>query len=114
MSATYGKFMTYIWGMVQHFNYDKYWKMREYICSSKGGLKRYLYLYRLKKMDSYNNASLGTHLNFNCAAFETRPILPHGIKGIIVSNDAIIGENCTIYHQVTIGGGRRRLSNDWK
>ncbi len=27
------------------------------------------------------------------------------MNGIIVSNDAIIGKQCQLYHQVTIGGG---------
>ena len=55
-------------------------------------------------MDAFNNASLGTHPG-NCAKFATRPYLPHGLNGIIVSNEASIGKECTIYHQVTIGGG---------
>lgn len=28
---------------------------------------------------------------------------PHGFYGIFISQDAKIGENCIIYHQVTIG-----------
>ena len=28
---------------------------------------------------------------------------PHGISGIFISNNAVIGENCVIFHQVTIG-----------
>lgn len=30
-------------------------------------------------------------------------VFPHGITGIFVSHGAIIGENCTIFQQVTIG-----------
>lgn len=56
-------------------------------------------------MDSYHNASLGTHISYNCARFGSRPILPHGLNGIIISNDAQIGKNCTLYHQVSIAGG---------
>lgn len=56
-------------------------------------------------MDAFHNASLGTHIGFNSAKFEGRPYLPHGLNGIIVSNDAIIGKECQLYHQVTIGGG---------
>lgn len=37
------------------------------------------------------------------AFFKTPPNLPHGLYGIIVSKNAIIGANCTIFHQVTIG-----------
>jgi serine O-acetyltransferase len=31
------------------------------------------------------------------------PVLPHGLKGIFISQCAIIGKNCTIFQQVTIG-----------
>lgn len=48
---------------------------------------------------------MGTHIGFNSAQFATRPFLPHGLNGIIVSKDAIIGKRCQLYHQVTIGGG---------
>lgn len=36
----------------------------------------------------------------------TSPNLPHGLNGIIVSHNAVIGANCTIFHQVTIGEGK--------
>ncbi|WP_113808598.1 DapH/DapD/GlmU-related protein [Enterococcus faecium] len=62
-------------------------------------------MYQIKKMDAFHNASLGTHIGFSSAKFEERPYLPHGLNGIIVSNDAIIGRQCQLYHQVTIGGG---------
>ena len=35
--------------------------------------------------------------------FKWTPILPHGLHGIFTSKMAIIGENVTIYRQVTIG-----------
>jgi serine acetyltransferase len=48
---------------------------------------------------------MGTHRNFG-AAFASAPNLPHGLNGIVVSHNAKIGKNCTIFHQVTIGEGR--------
>lgn len=33
------------------------------------------------------------------------PNLPHGPNGIIVGYDVKIGNNCTIFHQVTIASG---------
>lgn len=105
MAARYNGVVGWFWGRVSHFNFDKYWKYREKIASRKaGGVMRWYYLYYVKKTDSYHNASLGTHLNFMCAEFASRPVLPHGLNGIIVTNEAKIGKNCTIYHQVTIGG----------
>lgn len=104
MAAHYGGIVEYIWKRVSRFDFDKYWKMREYVVSHSGCVLSYYYLYRIKKMDAYHNASLGTHIGFTSAFFKSRPVLPHGLNGIIISNDSIIGKNVQIYHQVTIAG----------
>ena len=95
-------------GFVQHYNEESYWKMRKYVENYNGGIlhraKALFYLYKIKKTDAFNNASLGTHLGL-CAQFEDIPSFPHGLYGIIISHNAKIGKNCTIYHQVTIGSG---------
>lgn len=70
-----------------------------------GGVKKLLkfwYLYRIKRMDAYNNSSMGTNIGFG-AEFLGRPKFPHGMNGIIVSPYAKIGKNAYIFHQVTIG-----------
>ena len=95
---------SFVVSVVQHYNHKKYWRMRDYVASHKNLLALY-YLFRIKKMDAFNNASLGTHLG-ECAYFKSHPNLPHGINGIVVSHRAVIGENVTIFHQVTIGEGR--------
>ena len=48
---------------------------------------------------------MGTHLGYG-ARFKDVPSFPHGLYGIIVSHNAVIGANCTIFHQVTIGEGK--------
>lgn len=63
-----------------------------------------LMLLYIKRCDAFNNASLGTHLGFG-AKFSGMPNFPHGLYGIIVSHNAVIGKNVTIFHQVTIGEG---------
>lgn len=40
------------------------------------------------------------------------PLLPHGLNGIIIGHDAIIGSNCCIYQQVTIAHGNVRIGNN--
>lgn len=102
MVASYSGIFKWFWKKVSHFDYDKYWKMREYVTSHEKGIKVYYYLYRIKTMDAFHNASLGTHIGFNSAQFVEPPYFPHGLNGIIVSNDAIIGKKCQLYHQVTI------------
>lgn len=91
--------------IVQHYNHDKYWKMRNIVIDKnikKSKIIKLYYLYKIKKSDAFNNASMGTNLGFG-AYFKTPPHLPHHLNGIIVAPNAIIGENCTIFQQVTIG-----------
>lgn len=91
---------------IQHYNPDTYWKMRNVVISAGGGklqkIKQYFYLFRIKRMDAFNNASMGTDIGFG-AYFETPPHLQHGLNGIIVSHYAHIGKDAWIAQQVTIG-----------
>lgn len=92
---------------IQHYNPDTYWKMRKVVISSRRGgvlhkIKQYFYLLRIKRMDAFNNASMGTDIGFG-AHFETPPHLQHGLNGIIVSHYAHIGKDVWIAQQVTIG-----------
>lgn len=92
---------------VQKYNHDKYWRFRQIVVDSTRGsrLGKLRRLYYIKRADAFNNASMGTHVNCG-ARFATAPHLPHGLNGIIVSHNAVIGADCTIFHQVTIGEGR--------
>jgi len=70
---------------------------RKYLKSSIKPVKRFykllnrLYNYESNAYLPFNNIVKGD-INF-----------PHGISGIFISGGAIIGKNCTIYQQVTIG-----------
>lgn len=88
---------------IQHYNPKKYWKYREKVVNKNKSniLMKYYYLYKIKKSDAFNNASMGTNINRG-AIFKTPPILPHGLNGIIISYYAVIGKNCVIRQQVTI------------
>ena len=94
---------------VQHYNENRYWHYREKVTSpNQSSFSRLLSIFRLyyiKRCDAFNNASMGTHIGFG-ARFKSPPILPHGLYGIIVSHNATIGADCTIFHQVTIGEGK--------
>lgn len=94
---------------IQHYNEKKYWLRREKVIrGSKNPFSKFANTIRLlyiKRCDAFNNASLGTHIGFG-AKFEGIPQLPHGLYGIIVSHNAVIGKDCTIFHQVTIGEGK--------
>ena len=92
---------------VQRYDHEKYWRFRAVVVDPNRGsrLGDLFRLYYIKRADAFNNASMGTHRNFG-AKFAAPPRLPHGLNGIIVSHNAVIGRNCTIFHQVTIGEGR--------
>ena len=95
----------HIRSLVQHYDHKRYWDLRNKVTSGKGNrLCRLVWLYRIKCMDAKNCASMGTNLE-ESAVFLTPPQLPHGLYGIIVSKNAQIGRNATIFHQVTIGQG---------
>ncbi len=96
----------YIRCIVQHYNPKKYWKLRQRVIGHDKYPKilKILYLFYIKRCDAFNNASLGTHIGYG-ATFDTPPNFPHGLYGIIVSHNAHIGKNATIFHQVTIGEG---------
>ena len=105
LSSSKNIFIKRIMFIVQHYNPDKYWKRRSIVINPNNKtiiiIKLY-FLYYIKRCDSYACASMGTDLNKG-AYFKTVPHLPHHLNGIIISPNAKIGSNCTIFQQVTIG-----------
>ena len=91
---------------VQRYDHEKYWRYRAVVVDPQKGsrLGDYGRLLYIKRADAFNNASMGTYRNCG-ATFATPPRLPHGLNGIIVSHKEVVGEDCTIFHQVTIGEG---------
>lgn len=89
-----------------HYNYDKYWKRRNVVINPNSKYPKiivyYFWIY-LKYIEGKNNSIIGTTIGGG-AVFKSNPILPHHLNGIIIHTDAIIGENCIIMQQVTIGG----------
>ena len=93
--------------IVQRYDHEKYWRFRAIVADPQKGspFGDLLRLYYIKRADAFHNASMGTHRNCG-AQFASPPNLPHGLNGIVVSHNAVIGRNCTIFHQVTIGEGQ--------
>lgn len=83
------------------FHFERYWKARERAVSSTG-IRSALALYRVRRMESRSGANLSARIGSG-AHFASPPNLIHGINGIFIAPQAVIGKNCTIYHQVTIG-----------
>jgi serine acetyltransferase len=108
------KLVKYVLGSIQHYHHNKYWVMRSRLIdpSYKFKINKLWYLYRIKRMDAFNNSSFGTNYNSG-SYFKSPPILPHGLNGIIIGHDCIIGSNVIIPQQVTIQhGGKITIGND--
>ena len=60
-------------------------------------LEKYLVSVYTKRL-----SSKGSYIG-QFATFKNNPIFPHGIYGVFISGDSVIGRNCVIYQQVTIG-----------
>lgn len=75
----------------------KLFKLRNTAIKGKGIKKR---ISRLRYMKMINHC--GAFIPLNCCIGEDC-IFPHGIFGCFVSNGAVIGDSCVIFHQVTIG-----------
>lgn len=106
-------FIVKVLGVIQHYNPESYWRMRDYLQNHQGGisLKVIWYLIRVKRMDAFSNASTGVALCGGSAIFESHPRLPHGLYGIIIAPGAHIGKNVRICQQVTIGNDFRDASH---
>lgn len=76
---------------------ERIWNLRNKALDSKGLPKLYYTFRYYRKLDLVNSEIPLS------ACFDSRPIFPHGIKGIFVSSGAKIGSNCVIFQQVTIG-----------
>jgi serine O-acetyltransferase len=82
------------------------------IVSSAGGFFRFRNLTKFTKnglMKKVYSKLYSSYLEKNCSfiglevTFKNEPCFPHGIKGVFISNGAIIGKDCVIFQNVVIG-----------
>ena len=97
-------------GLIQHYDEKAYWNLRRKIIKKSGGVLCLWYLFRVKRMDAFNNASIGINIGYG-AEFDGIPRFPHGLYGIIISPYAKFGKNVRIFHQVTVGDDGRDSHN---
>ena len=99
---------------IQSYNGTKYWRRRAIVTNPNDRtfvLLKLYYLFWMKRIEAKHNSSTGALLNAG-TQFITPPSLPHGLNGIIIGHDAIIGSNCCIYQQVTIAHGNVRIGDN--
>ena len=77
---------------------ETFWHHREKAKTAKTALFRAFHRYRSAKICYANGASIP-----DTAQIDGRLTLPHGLSGVFISKGAVIGRNCTVFQQVTIG-----------
>lgn len=88
------------------WNYDKYWTCREALFNPNTNKLKLLYCkHYISKTNRKQNADIAYCIEAG-DNFKGRPILGHKLNGIVIAAGAIIGENCYLSHQVTIGRNR--------
>ena len=81
----------------QQLEIEKWWELRNKAKNASGFMKK-VHTRKYNKMMRRFQSFIPLK-----AQFKGMPVFPHGISGIFISNGAVIGENCVIFHQVTIG-----------
>jgi serine O-acetyltransferase len=79
--------------------------MRDELSKSSGLTKKYLHSAYYSYMEK-EKFFIGSH-----ASFRTKPVFPHGIVGIFISEGANVGSLCTIFPHVTVGSNTLPDSN---
>lgn len=74
--------------------YGDFWSLRHSYQKKPSKFKKHLYLAYCESKACW--IGIGAH-------FDSKPILPHNLSGIYISNRARIGKDVVIFHQVTIG-----------
>jgi serine O-acetyltransferase len=94
------KILIFIAEKVMQKEYDSgyFWKIRSKALNSRLKLVKYWYQYKYTKIMNKFCCSIPLKTRI-----ESMPVLPHGLNGIFISLGAIIGKNCVIFQQVTIG-----------
>ena len=82
---------------------DIHWKIRTLYVDSKLKIIRYFLYCLIKRIEAYHNSETEISFHDPCAVYDSRPVFPEGLKGIVISRKAHIGKNVIIHPFVTIG-----------
>lgn len=92
------------------FNQNKYWRRRLYLQNRTAGLGGVLskyYIIWCRRYEAKRNANTGIGLPDFCCKMEGKVNFPHGLNGIIIARNVIIGKDVTIFQHVTIAESKR-------
>ena len=79
-------------------DYKEIFFEKYYYIKSHNNMKAKIYKYNLYKIQEKFNSGISLDSDI-----KGKIVLPHGLSGIFISQGAVIGKNCVIFHQVTIG-----------
>lgn len=79
-------------------NLDHFWHLYECQVQPKNEFARNIYTYFMSRSAQKHGGYVGPG-----ATIKGIPCLPHGLHGIYISRYAVIGAECKIYQNVTIG-----------
>ena len=79
-------------------DHNEFWKHRQKLLKAKNPIIRKYHSFMCSRILYLNNASIEPQTKI-----KGKITFPHGLNGILISAGAQIGENCTVFHQVTIG-----------
>lgn len=82
---------------------DRFWKLFWRRERTKNRFLKDIVTFRLSRLAHRHGGYVGSG-----ARFAGVPTLPHGLHGVYISRYAVIGKNCRIYQNVTIGEVERR------
>ena len=77
---------------------EAFWRHRDRALGAGSAFFRKYHRYCYTKISYKNGASIP-----DSAKIDGHLVMPHGMSGIFVSKGAVIGKNCTVFQQVTIG-----------
>ena len=103
MKSDKTSFQKYLKALLTSDYSTRHWKLREKYIKSQNKILKFYYFCKVKSIENKNNCEFGISFQDSSAVFGSRPYLPHGLNGIVISRQSIIGKNATIFHQVTIG-----------
>ncbi len=85
--------------LARGFNLTRWWNLYQKAHKSRGLIKKY-YTFRYMRMAAKNGGYCG-----RTTVIKGKPIMQHGFHGVHLSRYAVIGENASIFQNVTIASG---------
>lgn len=84
-------------------NLNHFWRLYQWQKRTQRGLIHDILTFMMSRCAYHHGGYIGPD-----AVIKGRPVLPHGLQGIFISRYAVVGENCRIYQNVTIGEVNRK------